>query len=104
MVNSTEEKISVVAVEDAKIKFAGVHKPKRTRTIQTIDTNTSRRPSVSAPKRPEKKIKNEKKNIDIVSKICKAQIKKKLNFRFLTRLNIYLLLKLALINLIPKLI
>lgn len=67
-----EEKISMVALEDTKIKFAGVHKPKRTRTMQTIDTNTSRRPSVSAPKRPEKKIKNEKKNIDIVSKICKA--------------------------------
>ncbi|KAG2235146.1 hypothetical protein INT48_006527 [Thamnidium elegans] len=65
MGNSMEEKISVVAVEDTKIKFAGVHKPKRTRTIQTIDTNTSRRPSVSAPKRPGKKIKNEKKDIDI---------------------------------------
>ncbi|CAO3655723.1 unnamed protein product [Mucor hiemalis] len=51
--------------EDAKIKFAKVHRPERTKTIQTINSTTSRRPSISAPRRPEKKDKNEKKNVDI---------------------------------------
>lgn len=64
--NYIDEKPEVLAVEDAKIKFAKVHRPERTRTIQTIETTGSRRPSISAPKRPEKKNKNEKKNVDIV--------------------------------------
>jgi sodium/potassium-transporting ATPase subunit alpha len=54
-----DEKVTVV--EDAKITFAKVYKPERTRTIQTTD---SRRPSISAPKKPDKK--DTKKNVDIV--------------------------------------
>ncbi|KAI8052603.1 uncharacterized protein B0P05DRAFT_479916 [Gilbertella persicaria] len=60
------ERITSVTIEDAnKIKFAQVHRPERTKTIQTIDTNTSRRPSISAPARPQKKSKTDKKNVDI---------------------------------------
>jgi sodium/potassium-transporting ATPase subunit alpha len=59
-----EEKSDIVPVEDTKITFAKVHRPERTKTIQTVDTS-SRRPSISAPKKPKKK--EEKKNIDIVS-------------------------------------
>lgn len=70
-----EDKVAVVTVEDAnKIKFAKVHRPERTKTIQTIDTVASRRPSISAPKRPEKKSKAEKKNVDIVSCISRNSV------------------------------
>lgn len=68
-----EERTTVITVEDTKvidetkIKFAKVYRPERTKTIQTIDTTGSRRPSISAPKRPEKKRKGDKKNVDIVS-------------------------------------
>lgn len=62
-----DEKSDLAALEDTKIKFAKVHRPERTKTIQTIDTTGSRRPSISAPKRPELKKKGEKKNVDIVS-------------------------------------
>ncbi|KAI8643322.1 hypothetical protein BD408DRAFT_415049 [Parasitella parasitica] len=64
--SQNEDKVAVVTVEDAnKIKFARAHRPERTRTIQTIDTTASRRPSVTAPKRPQKKAKESKKNVDI---------------------------------------
>lgn len=64
----SDDKIPVVTVEDAsKIKFARIHRPERTKTIQTIETIASRRPSISAPKRPQKKAKADKKNVDIVS-------------------------------------
>lgn len=69
--NFIDEKPEVIAVEDAKIKFAKVHRPERTRTIQTIETIGSRRPSISAPKRPVKKNKDEKKNVDIVKYITR---------------------------------
>lgn len=63
-----QDKYAVVTVEDAnKIKFAKVHRPERTKTIQTIDTVASRRPSINAPKRPEKKSKVVQNNVDIVS-------------------------------------
>ncbi|KAF1801576.1 hypothetical protein V8B55DRAFT_1472060 [Mucor lusitanicus] len=69
-----EDKVAVVTVEDAnKIKFARVHRPERTKTIQTIDTVASRRPSISAPKRPEKKSKGEKKNVDITEHLLSPQ-------------------------------
>lgn len=64
--NYIDEKPEITAIEDAKIKFAKVHRPERTRTIQTIETTGSRRPSVSAPKRRSRKDKAEKKNVDIV--------------------------------------
>ena len=67
MDEKTEERVAVITIEDSnKIKFAKVHRPERTKTIQTIDTNTSRRPSISAPSRPQKK--TEQKQVDIVSR------------------------------------
>lgn len=69
--------------EDAKIKFAKVHRPERTKTIQTINSTTSRRPSISAPRRPEKKDKNEKKNVDIVS-ISLFDLRSSLTLIFIT--------------------
>ncbi|KAI7896318.1 uncharacterized protein EV154DRAFT_493008 [Mucor mucedo] len=63
--NYIDEKPEITAIEDAKIKFAKVHRPERTRTIQTMETTGSRRPSISAPKRPSRKDKPEKKNVDI---------------------------------------
>lgn len=66
MSDNIDEKAYTVQ-EDAKIKFAKVHRPERTKTIQTINSTASRRPSISAPRRPEKKDKGEKKNVDIVS-------------------------------------
>ncbi|KAG1083289.1 hypothetical protein G6F42_022267 [Rhizopus arrhizus] len=69
-----EDKVAVFTVEDAnKIKFAKVHRPERTKTIQTIDTVASRRPSISAPKRPEKKSKAEKKNVDITEHLLSPE-------------------------------
>ncbi|KAI8980239.1 hypothetical protein BDB01DRAFT_907035 [Pilobolus umbonatus] len=50
--------------DDPKISFAPTRRPERTRTIQTIDTVTSRLPSIKAPKRPSKK-KVEKAHVDI---------------------------------------
>lgn len=65
---TSNDSVAIMTVEDAsKIKFAKVHRPERTKTIQTIDTVASRKPSVSAPKRPQKKSKADKKNVDIVS-------------------------------------
>ncbi|KAI9260257.1 hypothetical protein BY458DRAFT_459751 [Sporodiniella umbellata] len=58
-----EEKY-VMSSEDTKIKFAHVQLPERSKTIQTIDTTGSRRPSISAPKKP-KKDKQKKKDVDI---------------------------------------
>ncbi|KAI8977317.1 hypothetical protein BDF20DRAFT_836135 [Mycotypha africana] len=51
--------------EDNKIKFAAtrIHRPERTRTMQTVDTTGSRRPSISAPHIPKKT--KAKKNVDI---------------------------------------
>lgn len=73
MSENIDEKTTVITVEDHKmieenknIKFAQVHRPERTKTIDTI---ASRRPSISAPKKPEKKDKAEKKNVDIVSNL-----------------------------------
>lgn len=67
--DNSDEKPDIIAVEDARIKFAKVHRPERTRTIQTIETTGSRRPSLSTPKRPLRKDKAEKKNVDIVKYI-----------------------------------
>ncbi|CEI86145.1 Putative Podospora anserina S mat genomic DNA chromosome 5, supercontig 1 (Fragment) [Rhizopus microsporus] len=74
-----EERTTVITVEDTKvidetkIKFAKVYRPERTKTIQTIDTTGSRRPSISAPKRPEKKRKGDKKNVDITEHLLSAE-------------------------------
>ncbi|RCH98665.1 hypothetical protein CU098_007153 [Rhizopus stolonifer] len=57
--------------DETKIKFAQVYRPERSKTIQTIDTTGSRRPSISAPKRP-KKIK-EKKNVDITEHLLSPE-------------------------------
>ena len=74
--------------DDQKIKFAKVHRPERTKTIQTIDTTGSRRPSISAPKRQKLKVRDDKKNVDIVSILIGVYAlfkrkKKKLKFHFL---------------------
>ncbi|KAG1348857.1 hypothetical protein G6F62_003745 [Rhizopus arrhizus] len=69
----TEERTTVITVEDAKIKFAKVYRPERTKTIQTIDTTaSSKRPSISAPKRPGKK-KDTKKNVDITEHLLSPE-------------------------------
>lgn len=79
MNEKSDEKVTVITVEDSnKIKFAKVHRPERTKTIQTIDTTGSRRPSVSAPRRPKKA--KDTKNIDIVS-----YLKKSTQLKILTR-------------------
>lgn len=95
----TEERTTVITVEDAKIKFAKVYRPERTKTIQTIDTTaSSKRPSISAPKRPGKK-KDTKKNVDIVSY---PSLTYSLTHLFL-RLNIYSLQKNVRLNIIRTL-
>lgn len=54
-----------------KISFARVSKPERTKTIQTIDTTASQRPSVRAPKKPKKK-KPVDKHVDITEHLMSS--------------------------------
>jgi sodium/potassium-transporting ATPase subunit alpha len=97
----TEERTTVITVEDAKIKFAKVYRPERTKTIQTIDTTaSSKRPSISAPKRPGKK-KDTKKNVDIVRYASLAY--SLTHLFFFLRLNIYSLQKNVRLNIIRTL-
>ncbi|KAI9480653.1 MAG: hypothetical protein EXX96DRAFT_563651 [Benjaminiella poitrasii] len=68
------EKITIISTDDTnKIKFARVNRPERTKTIQTIDTVASRKPSISAPKRPQKKASKEDKQIDITEHLLSPQ-------------------------------
>jgi sodium/potassium-transporting ATPase subunit alpha len=85
-----KDNVPVITVEDAsKIKFARVHRPERTKTIQTIASAASRRPSVSAPKRPQLKAKTEKKNVDIVSIACASYPYFRGHLPIIYRLSIY---------------